>query len=375
MDEPEQAFRQWQSRAEEGYEEAGETMETVILLLKDEHVRDTLMSLPQRFLEAAPTDSLVELAATQGTQVGIDAAAVFGATAAGAAFTGPGAAFTGGTALAATTGRKAAKVTEAAADMIVETAKEVKKLRNKRTERVKENSHQSQTPGQGNKKDHKPKKCAWKTCRTQHKKPPHYPNTGKTSRNNTYTSDWIKAGLEPWDLYGKGEDISHLPDEAWTLGFGESLSAKTLDKINTSRESAGRGGKTYPTEKHHVISVNLFSRFKELSGNIKLIGWDINGKENGICLPYLAADILRHDLQVHRGQHPKDYNKNLRAELKEIQKQSLTYCKDNRQNQLIRKLNGLAEDTIGYIQNWHPDYLLRKDARKIKQDVEKYKKE
>ncbi len=371
VEELEVAFRQWQERAGSGYEEAGETMEIMILLLQDEHIRRTLISLPQRFVEAAPSDSYAELMATQGTQFVMDQAVVYGAAMLGTLVSGPGGVFAGGGATIATTGRKGAKVTEAIADVLTQAAKEIKALRNKRTERVQGNHHSSRTPAKGE-KDSTPKHCKWKNCHTKHNEPPRYPGNGRVTKSSNYAEKWVEAGQEPWDLYGEGKNIAHLPDEAWDWAyqFRESPKVPPQEKLATSKQNARNGVEQYPTEKHHVIPAHLFKDLKALSHNIRLIDWDINAKENAICLPYVAADILRHNLQVHRGQHSKEYNDNLRSELKKIQAQSLNYCKNNKQKQLIKKLNKLAGKMSEHIRNWHPDYLLRKDALELKQHVE-----
>ncbi|UJF17153.1 hypothetical protein L0B53_04345 [Vibrio sp. SS-MA-C1-2] len=119
VDELERVFQQWQARASEGYEEASAQMEIIIILLKDPQTRETLLSLPQRFLEEAPTDALVELAAAQTTQTGTDFAVVATAGALGTMIIGPGGIITTMTASAGTTVYKVSSVAEQMADTLM----------------------------------------------------------------------------------------------------------------------------------------------------------------------------------------------------------------------------------------------------------------
>ncbi len=132
ISELEKQFQEWKNRSQEGYEEAAESMEIVILLLSDTKTREQLASLPQKFLEVTPADELIEIGVAQGTQTGLDVGAVTGATIVGGLVTaGPGAAVGAGVAMVATTGRKAAKVLEAITKVLNKLVKALKKKRNK----------------------------------------------------------------------------------------------------------------------------------------------------------------------------------------------------------------------------------------------------
>lgn len=372
VDELELAFQQWQARAGEDYAEASAQMEIVIILLKDSHVRETLLSLPQRFLEAAPTDALVAMTASQATQTGIDVTAVSGATAFGAALGGVAAPITGGVAVSATLGRKSAKIAEEISDTIMSLSEALVKKRNKRTESINGHSKHSQTPNQGKEKDHEPKHCQWQDCKTKHDKPIKYVNNGRTTRRLGFNKQWKNEQLQPWLSQGSGQALPtpfHDPKhDAWEFGFKGFISPISRQRMKLSAANPSAGS-TYPVQGHHLIPVSVFgsTQFKKLRKNIRLIGWDVNDPENGIFLPVLAPDMLRHDLQMHRGPHPNDYEKAIKFELTEIARECLNHCKNGSQKQLLKELNDLSEEIKSYIRDWDPDYLLRGDSLQIKQ--------
>ncbi|MBN1961017.1 MAG: AHH domain-containing protein [Deltaproteobacteria bacterium] len=125
---------------------------------------------------------------------------------------------------------------------------------------------------------------------------------------------------------------------------------------------------TYMTEKHHAVSVKLFSNYSDLTHNAKLIGYNVNDKENGICLPCFIADIVRHDLQCHRSHHPPAYNNRVSELLEELEQKSLTYCSKNKQVVLKQKLENIARRTMTNIENWVPGWYLRSNAQKERED-------
>jgi hypothetical protein len=134
-------------------------------------------------------------------------------------------------------------------------------------------------------------------------------------------------------------------------------------------------GGPYPVQGHHLIPVSIFSQTPKLKRNIELIGWDVNSKENGLFLPVFAPDMLRHDLQIHRGPHPKRYKESIEFELTEIESECLNHCKTGNQKQLIKRLNKLSNRIYLKVKNWDPKYLLREDSLQIKQALNKILKE
>jgi len=200
-------------------------------------------------------------------------------------------------------------------------------------------------------------KCEWKQCKKTHNRQITYANTGSVKRSSTYESDWVNAGLEPWKLHGPGRDSGADIREYRE----ETPAAKYADT------AAGLKYPEYHTQKHHLISVNLFSNVSKLSHNAKLIGYDANHKNNGICLPSYIVDIVQHDLQCHRGPHPKPlYNDKIDPLLRNLEIKCLGYCeldvsgKISLQKNLLDDLNGLSNRVAKKIKDWK--WLLRKNA-------------
>ena len=156
------------------------------------------------------------------------------------------------------------------------------------------------------------------------------------------------------------------------LGFISPISRQRM-KQSASNPSAGS---PYPVQGHHLIPVSVFgsTQFKKLRKNIRLIGWDVNDPENGIFLPVFAPDMLRHDLQMHRGPHPNDYHQAIELELEKIAEKCLNHCKTGTQYQLMKQLNRLSEDIKEFIEDWDPKYLLRGDSMKITRTLQKIQK-
>ncbi|WP_206191792.1 DNA/RNA non-specific endonuclease [Shewanella carassii] len=72
VDALETKLAQWRARSENGLKATGEAMEMLILLLKDEHVRALLQSLPLRYLDALPKDKLAEIVGYMHSRVSLD---------------------------------------------------------------------------------------------------------------------------------------------------------------------------------------------------------------------------------------------------------------------------------------------------------------
>ncbi|WP_299489904.1 AHH domain-containing protein [uncultured Shewanella sp.] len=218
------------------------------------------------------------------------------------------------------------------------------------------------TPLKENKQNNKHKededkthKCDWKDCKGKHKKPIHYPNNGVIKRNNVFAKKWVKAGLEPWVIHGAGTDTKATREEYLA-------ETKKIDDVN---KAVNMQHPEYPTQKHHLISINLFTRVPKLKHNAELSGYDVNHPKNGICLPAFRFDIAQHGLQCHRGRHPTSlYNDKISVKLKILQNEFKKLCLKNDNNkhseQLIKELNILSSDIAKKIKNWK--YLLRTDA-------------
>ncbi|MGO3738651.1 MAG: AHH domain-containing protein [Marinomonas foliarum] len=201
---------------------------------------------------------------------------------------------------------------------------------------------------------------------------------GRTTRRLGFNKQWKNEQLQPWLSQGTGQALPtpfHDPKhDAWKLGFKGFISPLSRQQIKQSAANPNAGS-PYPVQGHHLIPVSIFSQTPKLKRNIELIGWDVNGKENGIFLPVFAPDMLRHDLQMHRGPHPKRYKESIEFELSKIEQKCLNYCGSRKQRQLIKQLISLSEDIKEFIEDWDPKYLLREDSRKIKHVLNQILKE
>lgn len=202
-------------------------------------------------------------------------------------------------------------------------------------------------------------KCEWHDCHTTHQRKPTYPKGGKVTRTNGYAQNWIAANLEPWKLRGPGKNPrATLPDFR-----------NETPKAISAAIAAGKVHPEYLTQKHHLISINLFKDVTKLSKDAELIGYDANHKNNGMCLPNYVVDIVQHDLQCHRGSHTNAlYNDKIKPMLRNLEKKSIHYCvmdvigDASTQMTLMDDLNLISRRIEGKIKNW--TFLLRKNALK-----------
>lgn len=200
--------------------------------------------------------------------------------------------------------------------------------------------------------------CDWKTCPETHEKKPSYPGNGTVSRNSSYSSDWVAEGLEPWEKYGPGTNSRA------TLKDYKKETPKAKYAVTASQLEYPE----YHTQKHHLLSVNLFSNVSKLSHNAKLITYDVNHKNNGVCLPTYVIDIVQHDLQAHRGSHPNNlYNSKISPLLMNLENRCVEYCGIDvngtieRQQMLMDDLNRLSRRVELQIKGWR--WLLRSNAK------------
>jgi hypothetical protein len=215
-----------------------------------------------------------------------------------------------------------------------------------------------------------PVDCEWKKCKKNHAKTVSYPKGGTLSRNGSYESDWVAANLEPWKLYGPGNDSMATLKE-----FREETPAAKYAVAAASLKHPA-----YHTQKHHLLSVNFFDSVTTLAHNAKLVGYDVNHKKNGICLPSYVLDIVQHDLQCHRGSHPKVlYNEKVKALLTNLEQRCEKYCEPDfageaaNQLRLMDDLNELSARVASKIKSW--TWLLRSDAtNERKASFERYGK-
>jgi hypothetical protein len=173
----------------------------------------------------------------------------------------------------------------------------------------------------------------------------------------------VAANLEPWVKYGDGIDSKATMHD---------FVAETPKAAYASTAAALKHPQ-YHTQKHHLISVNLFGDVPDLSDNAKLIGYDVNHKNNGVCLPTYVVDIVRHDLQCHRGSHPNNlYNVHISPLLSDEEQKCVEYChadfdgKMDTQMSLIKRLNQISRRIESKVKSWQ--WLLRTEALSERQD-------
>ena len=199
--------------------------------------------------------------------------------------------------------------------------------------------------------------CDWQDCLTTHERKVSYPGGGKLERSNGFASAWVAAGLEPWMKYGDGIDSMASAAEYREETPGASYAST----------AAAMKHPQYHTQKHHLISINLFKNFPKLKHDATLIGYDVNAPKNGICLPSYTLDIVRHDLQAHRGSHPNAlYNSRILPLLERLEQRAAKYCEPERngacefQKQLLGDLERLSREIENRVREW--DWLLRSEA-------------
>ena len=202
-----------------------------------------------------------------------------------------------------------------------------------------------------------PKKCKWKTCKVNHSKDISYPEGGTVEKNGSYASDWVGANLEPWKKYGDGRDSLARKSDF----LSETPGASYVSTAAALKHPA------YHTQKHHLVSVKLFKEVPDLAYNAKLAGYDVNHKNNGVCLPSYVIDIVRHDLQCHRGNHPNSlYYDHLDPLLRDLEVRCRTYCHGDFdgdvsvQKTLVDDIDRLSVRAELQIKAWK--WLLRSDA-------------
>ncbi len=199
--------------------------------------------------------------------------------------------------------------------------------------------------------------CDWTDCRKNHVKKPVYGDKGVLDRSGNFAAAWVAAKLEPWDKYGPGNPSrATLADyQAETPGAPYAVTASALKYPE------------YHTQKHHLISINLFKNVPKLKHDAKLVGYDVNAPGNGACYPTYVADIVQHDLQAHRGPHSDAlYNSKVAPLLKAAQDACVEYCtldpdgEGVAQARLLDDLEFISRKIEGRIKQWK--LLLRTRA-------------
>jgi hypothetical protein len=207
-------------------------------------------------------------------------------------------------------------------------------------------------------------KCDWMDCQGDHdedinstyRNPEGSVTRGNASSGEQYGKEWVNEKLEPWELMGNGKN-PHSTRKDFESDFDKKDSPdnkKVIKKACTKYAYP-----KYVTEKHHLISVHLFEDFERLSNNAKLIGYNVNDKENGACLPRFRVDIVQHNLPKHHGRHPKHtYDNRVINLLKSQDFKCKKYCRQKKQWVLKAKLNRISKRILDNLCNWEDGWQL-----------------
>lgn len=191
--------------------------------------------------------------------------------------------------------------------------------------------------------------CKWSSCEHKHKKKIKYPNNGKVKKSG-YRERWIKAGMEPWVIYGKLK--KRLRKD------GGEYKTMTYE---------------YKTQAHHLVPTTLVNNTTTLKKNLVLVDYDCDEEKNGMMLPEFVMDIPLHKLQSHLGNHPNKYMEPIRKELREIEKDYDGICNGDVLGSMslqktilieLSALSGKAKQKILDIRNKPDFWPLRSNALK-----------
>lgn len=220
--------------------------------------------------------------------------------------------------------------------------------------------------------------CRWRCTLDQkgehpkkwHSKPVTYPEGGQAERSDGYSNRWKTAGRVPW-TERQGIDPRRWPD-AYHLARHSAATSYAHPR--------------YATEGHHLISCDIFTEadYPALVFNALLMGYDINGDENGWHFPAHIVDIVCHNLQHHASQHNWSEPAPLKYDLDELvapllanlEQQILPYCEGDYngelqgQRKIVSLLNKLSERIRRKLVRW--DWYLTKLARMRLGDIRRY---
>lgn len=287
------------NRAELGLEHAGEAMELLIVMSRDEETREILMGLPKRVIEVTPDDKLTEISASFATQTGVDGAAVVTTGTVAALLTayigGAGGIAASAATIAATTARKVGKLMEGISDILMSMTDPYRNacaaggapFQEKHERNVYERTSSGGSGGGSNNKDDKKKKNDGKKCK----------RCGDVECKNKVQTD---------------------------IGGGENTRVENT-LYNGIRKRYPGYPETHPwfqgpnsLEVHHVIPCEAVksASWKE---TFNQYGYDINEEHNTLTLPGntdLACELA---VQRHRSNHGRGIALDKAKKLKELE--------------------------------------------------------
>jgi RHS repeat-associated protein len=103
---------------------------------------------------------------------------------------------------------------------------------------------------------------------------------------------------------------------------------------------------------HHIIPEQVMNQNADMIGKAESLGFQRDGKSNGILLPSDDAVATQANLPSHRGSHPQ-YNQQVGAEVAEIRNQWLAGTINDQE--MLAKLQGVQDKWREKIENNDPD--------------------
>ncbi len=181
--------------------------------------------------------------------------------------------------------------------------------------------------------------CEWAGCKTKHDEKPTYElEVDGVVERGPYEGGWFQPFLI---------DLPSYKNHGVKEGENRNLVSTRYKDIKNSSCAH------YSTQNHHVIPVDVLDSMKKIKENLKKLGWNLNnGILNGICLPYFKEDYIWHNLQPHRGSHPKDYINKVEVALENVEAACGDFCKGNNQKNLLSSVNKSVTRIRNGILDW-----------------------
>ena len=195
----------------------------------------------------------------------------------------------------------------------------------------------------------KKKNCKW-ACKSKHK---HDIIKDSLNMNGVVTRGTISWWKRPHEHFLKG----NMPK-------GHDKNGNPITALRVTPWWGVRWDRQdrYLIQRHHVIPCKSLSKVRNLSKNLKYLGWDINNEDmNGICLPAYDEQIFWHDLPRHCGytkQHAR-YNRLVKNELKEEwESEWKDLCENDEEMDLLDYVQEYVDATRNMIVQWDSSVFL-----------------
>lgn len=215
--------------------------------------------------------------------------------------------------------------------------------------------HKHSTRAEGSNQDKT--SCDWKSCSgNPHAIKPQYPDRKYGCPDKKPIKNDIHPSL--YNKWGRKDGMAYIP-------------------YRTTKQGKGIFFHNYRFQRHHVIPGNMKKKVPDLFHNLVLMGWDLNSPNfNCLNLPWYDKDIVWHDLQPHRGSHPK-YDSEVLNLLFQLEQDCLEFCKNSEAGDknlettesLITLIDGIVSLLIEYLLNWETDWILLSTSPAKRKDV------